>query len=807
MTYRGSLPPPGQGYNGQQQMASGGYNMYANGMPYQNAQYQHANLVPQQEQVRQMQGYVDVDNTAQYAGYGGSYGQQVSANRMQYNVQQQLPPQHVATTAAMFQPMPPPLPIEHPHVSQQPSFQPLQSPGLKSSPAKFDPPRRGSDLPPVKTPKKEHRRPTPGYSPISKSPSLSSVQSLEPDTPSLLVCVAEDCFEKAHAAVQDVASRLDKPSVEEYHKLIATGLGCLEAAMQTGKLSARVEAKVRLRYAAILIDETENLMEAETALTKGTSICEMHRFADLKYCMQYLLLKVLFRRNWKAALIATDKYISDCMSSRQVHWVYAFRFLRAAFNLRSGHLADSHAIDNLRQIITIADQRGDKAISVLTSLLEGLALLKTGGDEMRVQECIARASKHQQDPSVHLPQIDVLAHLLDLACSLQEKNPTTIFEKIKTLQLKMDEALQDPKWEQNSKELLLPLQKQPNTTTSISQDTRSILMPAAGTHEHLVLSWMSKPQAFILAHVFSGLASQYKSLSGDKSLGFWNEALKLLRKLSQQKQQHEMSLQEAMEEADWRAGVSRYIYILMGLHSASQADWPKVNDCVQKLENGLVNQPPKNPLDIIAFYLSGVLQQGTANLAAALHIFEDPVFEIRDSEAGPNEKTPSDVALLAALNRLWIMQEPRQRNEWKIAETVEKVRRFCENHPDRDLRTAYNLTMATIQTNPPLLMQQVKQHIQASLSGSQATNNTHYLSIALNIMRCRLFDNVVGEQALKSAKAGAAQAKKSGNLLWMSVADGMLSQSYEMQGDMAQARATRESGTRFANEALAKTKV
>ena len=37
-----------------------------------------------------------------------------------------------------------------------------------------------------------------------------------------------------------------------------------------------------------------------------------HRLIDLKYCMQYLMLKVLFQRNHKAALKAVDGNISDC---------------------------------------------------------------------------------------------------------------------------------------------------------------------------------------------------------------------------------------------------------------------------------------------------------------------------------------------------------------------------------------------------------------------------------------------------------------------------------------------------------------
>lgn len=75
-------------------------------------------------------------------------------------------------------------------------------------------------------------------------------------------------------AVEQVAAAMDGAMLQEYHKLIATGLACLEAALNTNKLQPRAEAKVRLRYGATLNEETENLMQAETALSKGITVCE-----------------------------------------------------------------------------------------------------------------------------------------------------------------------------------------------------------------------------------------------------------------------------------------------------------------------------------------------------------------------------------------------------------------------------------------------------------------------------------------------------------------------------------------------------
>lgn len=94
------------------------------------------------------------------------------------------------------------------------------------------------------------------------------------DQNSVLVCVAEECFDKARGNLQDVVSSSSGVAVVEYQKLIATGLSCLETVLLSNRLTPRQEAKVRLRYASILYEDTESLMEAETALSKGVKLCD-----------------------------------------------------------------------------------------------------------------------------------------------------------------------------------------------------------------------------------------------------------------------------------------------------------------------------------------------------------------------------------------------------------------------------------------------------------------------------------------------------------------------------------------------------
>lgn len=266
------------------------------------------------------------------------------------------------------------------------------------------------------------------------------------------------------------------------------------------------------------------------------------------------------------------------------------------------------------------------------------------------------------------------------------------------------------------------------------------------------------------------------------------------------------SLPEALKQAGWAKELSCYAHVLTGLQASTLSDWAKVKICLDTVKQ---NGSQSEFLSVLTLYLEGVFHQGTAALDKATAIWKNGRFEMDWSGApkATGSRITTELSILAALNRLWIMQEPGQTDDAEMAELVDLLRPICEDNPDLEIRTVYNLALSSVRMNPPLSINQIKRHIQQSLSGAQQTCNTQYLAIALNIMRARLFENVVGEQALKSARAGSAQARKSGNVLWMSVADGMLAQSFEMQGALADARATHDSGVRLANEAFAKTKV
>ena len=94
------------------------------------------------------------------------------------------------------------------------------------------------------------------------------------DRPLLLMSLAEEFFDAAHSIAPSVTLSRTGENVEVYEKLISTGLACLDTALSHVRLAPRVEANIRLRYAGVLYEETENFMEAEIALSKGIALCD-----------------------------------------------------------------------------------------------------------------------------------------------------------------------------------------------------------------------------------------------------------------------------------------------------------------------------------------------------------------------------------------------------------------------------------------------------------------------------------------------------------------------------------------------------
>jgi hypothetical protein len=266
-------------------------------------------------------------------------------------------------------------------------------------------------------------------------------------------------------------------------------------------------------------------------------------------------------------------------------------------------------------------------------------------------------------------------------------------------------------------------------------------------------------------------------------------------------------LPDLTSDIQWRGQILCYFYIYMAFCEAAIADWAGAHKRIDKLRSTAKTFEVSlaGPLGCLVLYLTGVYHQGVGDLDAALQIFQDDKFNlspVRSPNPTSGDQVEHDISLLAALNTLWILQEDYRKDPTKNTTLVARLEPLCTNHSNKDIVTAFNLILATVNTNPPAPLYTIKSSLNAALSGAMSTANTQFLCITLNVMCARFFANVVGAQAEKSAMAASVQAKKSGNVLWRSVADGMLAQCYEVQGKQIEATATLEQAQKFAQIAL-----
>lgn len=264
---------------------------------------------------------------------------------------------------------------------------------------------------------------------------------------------------------------------------------------------------------------------------------------------------------------------------------------------------------------------------------------------------------------------------------------------------------------------------------------------------------------------------------------------------------------DLLHKARWRTELLCYFHIYAAFCDASITDWRSVKKCIDKLKAaiGTIEAHPDDPLAYFAKYIEGVFHHGSGNLEEALSILQSPMFDLARPYKGhpsTSDQIKRDISILAALNSVWIQQEPGRRDRRKNSGLLERLEPLCQKHRNRDIRTAYNLLVVTVETEPPQTLIRTKEFLQQALGGAKSTGNELLLCITLNLTCYRFFSNVVGDQAIKSALVAESMADKSGNVLWMSVANGMLAQKYSLQGKHAEAQTKMEEAVKMTRSAF-----
>ncbi|KAJ5205516.1 Tetratricopeptide-like helical [Penicillium cf. griseofulvum] len=656
---------------------------------------------------------------------------------------------------------------------------------------------------PQKQPQPQHiekkRQPTQPNAEKHGKPTPAKSMKPPVDYQVLLLSLADEYLNAAHARGTSTSLAAREADVEEYYKLVATGLGCLEAVLKNWRLQPRKEALVRLRYARTLFEETDNDIEAETALCKGIDLCERNRMLDLKYSMQHLLARMLHKSNPKASLKAVDGMIQDVEAYRHAAWEYAFRFLRVSLSLSSPSHQDSvQALQHLHKITAMASRNGDKAVSAMAAVIESLAHLQqaTNSDSIeQAQRAVAAARSHQlNDELRHIPQLTTLIQMVDICCSLLEYDINQSGQKLKVMQALMDETLSDSNWRPDGS-FSVPLNGKSAGPSSI--DTGDILQVHNGT---LLLSfnWLPQHDLYALCYFLSSITLSAKnSYDGRKAEKYLEEGLRMVQGNFKAPQEISESMVNANRRVQWRQSLYCNLLLQRVFLACARTDWDlasqTLNDLRQVFQELGSNLP--DTIECLMEYAAGTIAQATGDLKAALDIFQSPILSLDPGTTKTGRNDPCrDTRILAGLNTVLILRDPNHPSHSLLSAILATLEPFCQSSPNKYIQAAYFLVCATVHSESTI---QTKQYLQQALQSATAISNSQITCMTLTFMSWKYFRGVVGEQAEKSARAGRAMAKRANDRMWASVTDDMLAETLERQGKGEEAQSVREEGQRL----------
>ncbi|MCJ1400658.1 hypothetical protein MMC11_003866 [Xylographa trunciseda] len=663
---------------------------------------------------------------------------------------------------------------------------------------------------------------TNGY--LQPKSAIPLVQASVPSSESqmVLLALAEEYFIAAFGKSSGAEVYEREKDINLYYKLIATGLSCLDAVLRQGRLSPDLEARTRLRYASILFQETENYMEAEEALSQGILLCDRHRFQDLKYNMQHLLIHVMFATNPRASLKFLDGVIKDVEayasriellpyadenSYRHVAWVYAFRFLRATLSLNIASAQETLiAINQFRTVTNFAGDNGDNTISATASILEAMTCLRRSNNAESIeqaQRALAAARSFQLDPAFQkVPQLVSMMHFVDISCSLQQIDPAQAKLKLESMHSMLDAMTHSNNW---NSEGILRVSLGDRTARSLlesSQTPSGILQVDATGTVCVSLTWLLKDEIYALGFLFSGAVSFHRNaMDGQKSEQYLGEAKRLIGLMPHHRSGPLTLMQPRYL---WQRILLCQVQIHLVFALCARTSWSTAKEELSLLKNNATDlpEPQLGQVSMFIHYLDALIQQATGDLASALATFQSSIFALPTSSPTAHASLPLqpqyDLALVAALNTLLIIRSPTHPKHSLFPTLLSQLEPLALANPSKNIHAAYWLLRATspISTNsdPAPGVVKTKQYLQSVLQAAKHTANNQLMCITLNFMSWKFFKGVVGEQAEKSALASLQLAKKGRDSLWIGVANGMLAETLEKQGKREEADAVRREG-------------
>ncbi|KAK0273271.1 hypothetical protein LTR35_012343 [Friedmanniomyces endolithicus] len=613
-----------------------------------------------------------------------------------------------------------------------------------------------------------------------------------PDYQAVLLSLADEYVMAAHQMSSALAaSDFDKDHIERYHQLVSTALGCLGSVLKNFRqLDARKEARIRLRLASLLHEETENSEQAGELLSKGIALCERNRLTDLKYAMHHLLVRVLAKSSHKAAIKAVEKLVTEAEALKLGHWVYSFRFLRVSLGMQLLGPAETAAVlKHLSALKATAESQRHISVQIVAATLDAVVHLKSGAADAveLAQRAIAAARMHQLSPEMQCaPQLRALLDCLDLACSLLQHKSTHIIEKMRQMQTSIDSTKYDNAWTQNASAFLVPIGN--IFSGDIYADTAGIL--AATTKGELGLSfdWIRKGQLYALGYLLSGVASNYKH-GGEPQTDEMLEGALRLAKLDAG--DFPCALPATIQYANWQRSASVMARLQQTAVQCARSEWASASKIMLEVVEAAAEHELKldNVTRVLLVYIRAVMKHGDGDLesAEALYASGPLVWDSNSKETSALR----DMQAVACLNRIHILQHVGRRDE--AEGMLALIEAFAVTNLNLSITAGYYIVAMSAQ-GPQSPILKLKTELAPGIKAAKAASNTQQLCMIMSIMTNMFFTNIVGDQAIKAARASRTLARQCGSKLWQAVADSMYGQTLDLCGEPHDADVARIEG-------------
>ncbi|QSL65494.1 hypothetical protein MERGE_002806 [Pneumocystis wakefieldiae] len=512
---------------------------------------------------------------------------------------------------------------------------------------------------------------------------------------------------------------------EEYYKLIATGLGCLETLLCYDKLEANVEIRTRFRMAEVIFYETEDIERAERILSKGVILAQRkNEDIETKFAMQHLQICIVAQKSLKTAQILLKSCIEEAEERRLVHWVYIFLFLQ--YDVLSCSVnQDSERMGRLSTLIkinSIAENRNDHLICIIARLLETCLRIESEQYQM-AKKCLNYVSEIQTKVS-DISFLNRVKMMFNIFLNLIQGYGKEAIHELRDLHHELDAFAEE--------------------TNCLYQDTFNLPLSQNGLD--MKIYWFNAQQLFIYGHILSGMC-YLPDYSSSKAEIFFNEGLEMLTYDFAYDQFLTNGLR-TNKNLNWFDMIHKMCLIYYCFALMLRSKFNKAFEYIQILEKHSSSFTATTRA--LFMLLKGTYAQFTGQLDTALKAYESiPVFL-------------QAINLLGSLNSILIFQGNQLQDKKRVYELLNNIEPLCKSSSFTQLKFAWNLITGS--AGKDVLYS--KNSLTYVVSASEKHTNTQLRVMALIALCYYFVAHSESEQAEKMLISAYLLSKNAENDIW-----------------------------------------